>query len=114
MYQSLATYKTHGTVVADIGSTKINTDFNIILQKPNLYLISWTQNTSMGTGGMTQSGAVWSDGTQPYLYMGVEGSYAKMKSDEMALSGATGISGGAAFYYPHDLFIRVPSAIRDL
>jgi hypothetical protein len=49
---------------------------------------------------MSQSGAVWSDGTQPYLYLGVMKAYSKMTSDEMALAGATGVSGDAALTIP--------------
>ena len=80
---------------------KMNTEtsFSILLKKPNLYLISWTQK-NMPMAGMTQGGAVWSDGTQPYLYMGVMNAYSKMGSDEMALASATGISGGAANTIP--------------
>lgn len=110
-YQSLQTYKTHGTVVADTNGMKLNTDFNILLKKPNLYLISWVQKMPM----MAQAGAVWSDGTQPYLYMAMTNSYSKMNSDEMALSSATGISGGAAFTMP-SIFLsafQTPSSILD-
>jgi hypothetical protein len=56
--------------------------------------------------GMLASGAVWNDGTQPYLYMGMMHAYSKMTSDESALGGATGISGGAAFTIP-SLFLSV-------
>jgi hypothetical protein len=115
LYQTLETYKTQGTIVADMGSIKTSTEFNILLKKPNSYLISWVQNTPMGTGGMTQSGAVWNDGTQPYLFMGIENSYSKMKSDEFNLGAATGISGGAASTMP-SVFLSVfkkPMSILD-
>ena len=108
-YKSMDTYKTQGTITSNIdtGGTKmkVKTSFSIILKKPNLYLISWTQE-NMLVPGMSQSGAVWSDGTQPYLYMGAMNAYSKMTSDEMALGGATGISGGAAFTVP-SLFLSV-------
>ncbi len=108
-YKSMQTYKAQGTVLSDIdtGAIKMNikTSFSIILQKPNLYLISWTQE-NMPMPGMSQSGAVWSDGTQPYLYMGVMKAYSKMSSDEIALSSATGISSGAALTIP-SLFLSV-------
>jgi hypothetical protein len=108
-YKSMDTYKSQGTITSNIdtGEMKVNveTSFSIILKKPNLYLISWTQkNTAMP--GMSQSGAVWSDGAQPYLYMGGMNAYSKMGSDELALGGATGISGGAAFTIP-SLFLSV-------
>jgi len=102
-YESMQTYKAEGTITSDIdtGATKMNTEtsFSILLKKPNLYLISWTQK-NMPMPGMAQSGAVWSDGTQPYLYMGMMNAYSKMASDAIALGGATGISGGAAFTVP--------------
>ena len=102
-YKSMETYKSDGTITSDIdtGGTKmtIETSFSILLKKPNLYLISWNQK-NMPMPGMAQSGAVWSDGTQPYLYMGVMSAYSRMGSDELALGGATGISGGAANTIP--------------
>ena len=106
-YTSMDTYKSQGTITSNIDTDgmKINTEtsFSIILKKPNLYLISWTQER---TSGMPQSGAVWSDGAQSYLYMGAMNAYSKTGSDELALGGATGISGGAAFTIP-SLFLSV-------
>jgi len=106
-YKALDTYKAEGTVVSDIEvngrKTATETTFSILLKKPNLYLITWTAN--MGMPGMGQTGAVWSDGTQPYLSMGLGTaaggkSYSKMQRDDMALASATGISDGAAFTVP--------------
>src|SRR5690242_5465159 len=89
-YGSLQTYKSEGTITAEVNTgamtVKFDTSFSIVLKKPNLYLISWTQK-NMPMPGMSQSGAVWSDGTQPYLYM--ENAYSKMVSDEVALAAAT-------------------------
>ena len=108
-YRSMDTYKAQGTITVNIdtGGTERNleTTFSIILKKPNLYLISWTQK-NMPMAGMSKSGAVWSDGAQPYLYMGGTNAYFKMGSDELALASATGISGGAAFTIP-SLFLSV-------
>ena len=108
-YKALETYTTEGTVIADMdtGATKINmtTTFSIALKKPNRYLISWTQKNAM-MPSMIQSGTVWSDGTQPYLYMGTLHAYSKMSSDEIAVAGATGVSGGAAMTIP-SLFLPV-------
>lgn len=102
-YKSMQTYKAQGTILSEIdfGGMKRNTEtsFSILLKKPNLYLISWTQK-NMPMPGMAQSGAVWSDGTQPYLYMGMMNAYSTMSSDDLALGAATGISGGAAFTIP--------------
>jgi outer membrane lipoprotein-sorting protein len=100
-YTSLQTYQSDGTITMDMdnGGSKMQTEtsFSILLKKPNLYRISWTQNC---TPGMSQSGTVWSDGTQPYLYMGIMNAYSKINGDQMALSAATGISGGAALTNP--------------
>ena len=108
-YMSMDTYKAQGTITANIDTggteTNLETTFSIILKKPNLYLISWTQK-NMPMAGMSQAGAVWNDGAQPYLYMGGTNAYSKMGSDELALGGATGISGGAAFTIP-SLFLSV-------
>jgi len=108
-YKSLKTYKAEGTITTDIDTDgmkmKTETSFSILLKKPNLYLVFWTQQ-NVPLPGMVQSGAVWSDGTQPYLYMGIKNAYSKMISDEFALSSATGISGGAAFTIP-SLFLPV-------
>ena len=110
-YESLQTYKAAGIIVVDMdtGSMKTSTEtsFSILLKKPNLYLVSWTQNMPMA--GMEQKGAVWSDGSQPFLYMGIMKAYSKMNSDELALASATGISGGAAFTIP-SLFFKGRSA----
>lgn len=102
-YGSMQTYKAEGTIISDIdigGMTmQTETSFSMLLKKPNLYLISWNQK-NMLMPAISQSGAVWSDSTQPYLYMGIMGAYSKMSSDELALSAATGISGGATFTIP--------------
>ncbi len=108
-YKSMDTYKAQGTITVNIDTggmeTNMETTFSIILKKPNLYLISWTQK-NMPMAGMSKAGAVWSDGAQPYLYMGGTNAYSKMVSDELALASATGISGGAAFTIP-SLFLSV-------
>lgn len=109
-YKAMQTYRAEGSIVNDIdalGRTmKMETSFSIILKKPNQYLITWT--TTMVRSGMMQSGAAWSDGTQPYLYMhvGPMNAYSKMLNDESALASATGISNGATFTIP-SLFLSV-------
>lgn len=108
-YKSMKTYEAEGTITSDIdtGESTLSTEtaFSILLKKPNLYRIAWTQK-GMPMAGMEQTGAVWSDGTQPYLYMGIMNAYSKMGDDQTALGGATGISGGAAFTIP-SLFLPV-------
>jgi outer membrane lipoprotein-sorting protein len=101
-YESMQTYRAEGTVLLDVnGSTKTETSFSILLKKPNLYLISWTQKDTPAPGA-NKNGAVWSDGSQPYLYMGLanENEYYKMSSDKIALASATGISYSVAFTIP--------------
>ena len=102
-YKSMKTYSADGKITSDLdmGPRKVTleTTFSIKLKKPNMYLISWQQANSM-TPAFVQSGAVWSDGSQPYLYLGVTKAYSKMSNDEMALGGATGVSGGSAFTIP--------------
>jgi hypothetical protein len=102
-YTSMDSYKAQGSIRTDIETSdikmKVETSFSMILEKPNRYLISWTQKNMTGSG-RSQSGAVWSDGTQAYLYIGAMKAYSKMNSDELALASATGISGGAAFTIP--------------
>lgn len=108
-YDALQTYKADGTITLDIESggvkTNMATSFTILLKKPNLYLVTWNQKNTL-VPGLAQSGAVWSDGTQPYLYLGALNAYSGMDSDEVALGGATGVSGGAAFTIP-SLFLSV-------
>ena len=108
-YESMETYSSEGTIISDIdsdaGKMKTETSFSMKLKKPNLYLVEWDQKNSM-MPAMSQAGAVWKEGTQPYLYMGVTKAYSKINGDEMALGSATGISGGAAFTIP-SLFLSV-------
>lgn len=108
-YHALETYRAQGTIDVDISvggtSTQMETTFAILLKKPNQYLISWTQSNG-ATPGMEQSGAVWSNGMQPYLYMEIMKAYSKIEGDMMALSAATGISGGAAHTVP-SIFLGV-------
>jgi len=104
-YKSLETFKTYGTVVMDMdaGGKKVvmHTNFNMVLKKPNLYLIYWTQTEMMQFGG------VWNDGTQPFIYMGLGNAYVKMASDELALASATGISFGGATITMPSIFLSV-------
>ncbi|MBL4699850.1 MAG: M56 family metallopeptidase [Phycisphaeraceae bacterium] len=102
-YKALQTYQVKGTAISDIDSPmakiKSSTSFSILIKKPNLYLITWTTKNS-AMPNKEQSGAAWSDGTQPYLYMGQMNAYSKMISDEVTIGAATGISGGVAYTIP--------------
>ena len=119
-YKAMKTYKAEGTTTSDIDTgggmkMKTETSFSILLKKPNLYLISWTmtpkymsipgmaesdEQLEEAIKGMAESGAVWSDGAQPYLYMGSKNAYSKMTSDEIALDRALGTCGTATFTIP--------------
>jgi hypothetical protein len=112
-YKTLETYSAEGTIVSDMdhNGTKVKseTSFTIKLKKPNLYLISWQSNSTSraeSVSGPTQTSAIWSDGTQPYLYMGIgeQKNYSKMSNDDAAMAGATGISQGAASTIPSLFF----------
>lgn len=102
-YSAMKTYKAEGTITSDIDidgmKTIMETSFSILLKKPNLYLISWAKK-NMFMPSDVQPGTVWSDGIQPYLYMGKMNTYSKVTSDEIALSSATGVSGGVALTIP--------------
>jgi hypothetical protein len=102
-YGSLETYASEGTATTEFefGGNKasVETTFAMRLAKPKRYLITWSQKSPL-LPGMAQAGAVWSDGTQPYLYLGVMSAYAKMNGDTVALGGATGVSGGVAMTIP--------------
>lgn len=110
-YKSMETYQAEGTITSNVETpgTKLNTkaSFSILLKKPNLYLITWGQDKG-ALPGISQSGAVWSDGTQPYLYMGIMNAYSKIGRDELALAAATGISGGVADTIPSLFFSAFP------
>lgn len=108
-YESMATFKATGEVKLDmeVDGSKQNTktSFSILLEKPNRYLISWRQD-DFPIPRMNQTGSVWSDGTQPFLYMSGLNAYSKVAGDDMAIASATGISGGIAFTIPA-LFLSV-------
>ncbi|MBC8400409.1 MAG: DUF2092 domain-containing protein [Candidatus Marinimicrobia bacterium] len=108
-YQSMPTYKATGIVTSEMdfgkGNRESATEFSIMLQKPNKYLIHWTEVNS-GKKEMRPSGAVWSNGIQAYLYMGPMNTYSKIMTDETAISSATKISKGVASTVPM-LFLTV-------
>jgi hypothetical protein len=102
-YHALDTYQSAGRVVVDIKHEgrpiRLETMFSIRLQKPRSYLITWESQLPV-----QQSGAVWSSGQQPYLFMSGVGAYSKLPDDEIALAAATGISGGVANTIPSLFF----------
>lgn len=118
-YKSMRTYASQGTVTVDMEAdgnrTKIETEFSIRLKKPNLYRITWTQKTTTGamTMAMNNSGAIWSDGTERYMYLGMGDTYTAMQSDGIAFASATGVSGGVTATIP-PMFLKMDGAFPGL
>ena len=106
VYKSWGTIKVKGVVITttDTGGPKfrIHTDLDMILKKPNLFLITWTQLDQ----SMKESGAVWNDGQHQYHYMGYEQAYQIMKNEEQALHRASASSGSFENTIPY-LFLNV-------
>lgn len=102
-YHALDTYQSEGRVGVEMEHggrpIRLETRFTIRLQKPRSYLITWESQLPV-----QQSGAVWSSGQQPYLFMSGVGAYSKLPEDEIALAAATGISGGVANTIPSLFF----------
>ena len=101
-YKSMESYSSNGSIVTDqmTGGFHVvtTTTFAIKLKKPNLYLITWSQ-TSI-PAALPQGGAVWNEGTQPYLYLVMDNSYSKIGSDVAALGAANSISAGVTDTIP--------------
>lgn len=102
-YAAMETYEANGVIVQDMvvngTSNRMEKSFTIRLGRPNRYRIVW-QARSGDLSESFHNGAVWSDGSQPYLYMAAMKAYAPVHGDEFALASATGISGGVAFTIP--------------
>jgi hypothetical protein len=101
-YAALNSYRDDGKSVSTLGKvTAASFNFTIQLARTNFYKIVWWQ----GEDSFTPKGAVWSAGTGDFLWMSVFGSDArKQPGQELALAGATGISGGAAASIPGTFF----------
>jgi outer membrane lipoprotein-sorting protein len=99
-YKDMTSFKADGNVLSKINmngnDVEIKTDFTLLIQKPDLFLVTWSQNM----GFIKQDGFVWNAGEGAYLYMGMKKSYAKLKDNQTALASATGISGGVANTMP--------------
>ena len=103
-YAALSSYSSTGqTETTMTGMTQVIT-FTMQMQRPGFYRVDW--KSQLGTGGQTHSatGSVWSDGTGDFLQL--IGTPQKMKSREMALAGATGVSGMAASTIPGTFFAQ--------
>jgi hypothetical protein len=102
-YESMKTYKCKGTRSSFEKSTMGTgsggeTTFTILLKKPNMYLMTWTV-LNLPPGHDVQ--ALWSDGSQPYLYGGY--SLYKITTDDIALR--KGSQGGAPIRFIPLLFL---------
>ena len=111
-YAALSSYSDSGVVVFDMGSQTLTITFNIRLQRPNLYRIDWTQNTSP----YTNKGAIWSDGSGDHLQFAApdfltattgqnnNGKPQTMNNMQMALARAVPLSSFAASTIPGTFF----------
>ncbi|TVR48454.1 MAG: hypothetical protein EA425_14500 [Puniceicoccaceae bacterium] len=100
-YRTMESFQAEGTVtghtVGPENITPFTTDFTLRLMRPHYYRITWSNRGLPFSFG----GAVWSTGDQPRLFIsGPRNVYFTMASHELALAGATGISGGAAHTIP--------------
>ncbi len=103
-YAALTSYTDQGTTVATLNGLTITTNFTIKLARPNLYCIEWVQTNDSAYATTTMKPqSVWSTGDGDFLDMLGQGPK-KQKNQEMALAGATGISGGAAATVPGAFF----------
>jgi RNA polymerase sigma factor (sigma-70 family) len=98
-YASLTSYSDEGKTVATLNGTTLTTAFSVKLARPGFYLIEWEQPVN---ASYSNKGAVWSAGEGDFLRMGSD--VKKQGSRDLALDGATGISGGAAATIPGTFF----------
>ena len=102
-YRSASSYQSSGKALTRIIQLETGTEssvgatFQVKLARPNLYLITWTQQFSLGT---TAAGAVWNNGDSPRLYQGTKNAYVELPSDKAALALATGHSLGTSHAAP--------------
>jgi len=93
-------------------SMQSTTRFTIRLKRPSLYLVEWSQEAKAAGMTWTVRGAVFNDGTGDWLMMGPRKE--QKESREMALAGATGISGGAAATIPALFFGQMWGSIPGI
>jgi len=89
---------------------RLESDFTVKLGRPDFYRVEWE-----GLMGPTKSkGAAWSAGDGDFLLMDMEQiKYAKMKSRELALAAATGLSAGVANTMPQ-IFFKGSSSLLNM
>jgi outer membrane lipoprotein-sorting protein len=116
-YKSLKTYSDTGSVRSEVvyNGSRISVDisFKILMKKPDLYLITWSQKSSMIP--VPQKSAVWNDGQQAYLYISTMRAFSKLPNAKFGLASSAGISDGITnfipslffeFFYKSDSFIK--------
>ena len=89
---------------------RMESEFSVKLAKPDFYRVEWE-----GQSGLAKSkGAAWSSGDGDFLFMEMgQTKYAKMKSRELALASATGLSGGVANTMPQ-IFFRGTASLLNI
>jgi RNA polymerase sigma factor (sigma-70 family) len=101
-YAALNSYRSSGTVTISSasGATVTQSKFNIRLQRPGLYYIDWLSVPQ------STKGAVWNDGTGDFFLLNanMKAKPQKMKSRELAIGAATGVSQQAASLIPSLFF----------
>jgi outer membrane lipoprotein-sorting protein len=126
-YRSLTHYSASGTTVAIIDMSvqeekpkddaagwnkpqRVTHSFSLRLARPSLYRIEWEQKLQPG---FSNKGAVWSSGDGDFVLIG-DSRYSKISNRDLALSTATGISGGAAHTIPAVFFDSSESLLKTL
>jgi RNA polymerase sigma factor (sigma-70 family) len=100
-YAALTSYSDEGEITATVGKTTVAPHiFSIRLTRPDLYRVEWKQDM----GSFVQTGIVWCAGNGNFLKMVAQSRPAKYQDIKMALSAATGISGGASGSIPGTFF----------
>ncbi|MEO5803998.1 MAG: hypothetical protein ABIR24_10750, partial [Verrucomicrobiota bacterium] len=89
---------------------RMESEFSVKLAKPDFYRVEW-----QGQTGLAQSkGAAWSSGDGDFLFLDMgQTKYARMKTRELALASATGLSGGVANTMPQ-IFFRGSASLLNL
>jgi len=105
-YKSLKTYSDTGTIQSEVVyngiRNSINISFKILMQKPDLYLISWSQTNSMIP--IPQNSTIWSTGKQTYRYINTLRAFSKLPNAKYGLAASAGISNGITNFIPSLFF----------
>ena len=111
-YAALSSYSDSGTVVTVSCGQTISLEFDIRLQRPNLYRVNWTQKKGLMPGLAADNGMAWSDGNSDFYQTTCSwagnGPVAKKKMPDMngTLGGSIGYSMFATATIPGAFFAR--------